>query len=190
MKIMDMYFKFILNDDDVFLDTENDKRIVEEWIKNNYKIEGKLTISDDLVINCTGDVEVKNKNIEYLTNGLFRWGRVGKAFSCINCESLKSLEGAPKWVGGYFNCSGCKNITSLEGSPKKVGSDFYCSFCNKLESLKGSPKKIIWSFYCDNCINLKTLEGAPEVVRGRFVYSNYPNLKITKSNRKIYKTRE
>ena len=39
--MLDPYFKFILNDDDIYLGVEHDKRIVEEWIKhkneNRYK---------------------------------------------------------------------------------------------------------------------------------------------------------
>ena len=40
----------ILDDDDVFLDPENDKKIIEDWIKNNYYISGRLTISDNFVV--------------------------------------------------------------------------------------------------------------------------------------------
>ena len=44
---------------------------------NNYDIRGKLTfenINGVCVANCGGDVEVKNKDIEKLTDG-FVWGR-------------------------------------------------------------------------------------------------------------------
>ena len=78
--MLDLYFKFILNDDDTYLGVEHDKRIVEEWIKNNYSIYGDLTISDDLVVDCNGSVNVKNKSVTSLTNGIFRWGNVDGAF--------------------------------------------------------------------------------------------------------------
>ena len=73
--MLDLYFKFILNDDDTYLGVEHDKRIVKEWIKNNYLIYGDLTISDDLVVDCNGSVNVKNKSVTSLTNGIFRWER-------------------------------------------------------------------------------------------------------------------
>ena len=185
--MLDLYFKFILNDDDTYLGVEHDKRIVEEWIKHNYYFTGKLFISDDLEVHCSGEVGVKNKSITALTNGLFRWGMVNKVFSCTNCENLKSLEGAPKSVWGYFNCSNCKNLKSLEGAPEEVDGYFYCNRCDKLENLKGAPKKLKGNFYCNDCINLTSLEGAPEVEGGKFVYINCPNLKITDSDRKRYK---
>ena len=72
----DVHFESLLDDDDVFLDPENDKKHVEEWIKDNYIIYGKLTISDDLIVDCSGSVDVKNRCITSLTNGLFRWGKV------------------------------------------------------------------------------------------------------------------
>ena len=58
----------ILDCDSVFYDLERDKKIVEEWIKDNYTITGKLTISDDLTVDCSGNVAVNNKYIEYLKN--------------------------------------------------------------------------------------------------------------------------
>ena len=188
--MLDLYFKFILNDDDTYLGVEHDKRIVEEWIKHNYFFTGKLFISDDLDVHCSGEVRIKNKSIESLTNGLFRWGTVNKAFCCANCENLKSLEGAPKCVGEYFNCARCKNLTTLEGAPEEVGWSFVCNSCNNLTSLKGAPEKVGGDFYCNKCENLKSLEYAPEVDGGKFVYSNCPNLKITDSDRRKYEMRD
>ena len=187
--MLDLYFKFILNDDDTYLGVEHDKRIVEEWIKHNYFFTGKLFISDDLDVHCSGEVHIENKSIESLTNGLFRWGTVNKAFCCANCENLKSLEGAPEKVGDDFCCHSCVNLKSLEGAPEEVDGYFYCSRCEKLESLKGAPKKV-GNFYCYDCENLISLEYAPEVDGGKFVYSNCPNLKITDSDRRKYEMRD
>ena len=115
----------LLCTDDIFYDQINDKKVIEEWIKSNYNIYGNLTITDDFVVNCTGEVNVNNKSITSLTNGLFRWGTVGTDFNCAYCDKLTSLKGAPKEVGGNFDCSDNK-LTSLEGCPKEVGGDFYC----------------------------------------------------------------
>ena len=48
---------------DTFFDKKNDKAVVEEWIKDNYEISGKLTISDDFVADCKSQVFVKNKQM-------------------------------------------------------------------------------------------------------------------------------
>ena len=153
----------ILDSDDVYL-SGADKLVVEEWIKDNYEFSDKLVISDDLVVDCRGDVNVINEKVESLTNGLFRWGE----------------------VGGMFNCSSCENITSLEGSPKKVGEDFYCGSCNKLTSLEGAPEEVGGIFNCRYCDNLKSLEGAPKKVYDKFYCGHCKKLKITRSDRKKY----
>ena len=57
---------------------------------------------------------------------------MGRDFSCDNCSSLKSLNGAPKKVGGDFSCAHCWDLKSLEGAPEKVGGVFYCSYCSNL----------------------------------------------------------
>ena len=158
----------LLDDDDIFLDPENDKKVIEEWIKNNYRFSSKLTISDDFVVSCTRNVTVKNKSITSLTNGLFRWGK----------------------VDGFFDCGNCKNLKSLEGAPKEVGRDFDCCYCNGLIDLKGAPEKVGGDFVCSGCENLITLEGAPEKVRNEIFCANCNNLKITDSDRKKYRIME
>ena len=156
--MLDLYFKFILNDDDTYLGVEYDKRIVEEWIKHNYYFTGKLFISDDLVVDCSGSVDVRYKNITSLTNGLFRWGEVGGMFNCSSCKNITTLEGSPKYVGDDFWCSACDKLKSLEGSPEKVGGCFDCRHCSNLKTLKGAPKKVERDFSCINCNNLTSLE--------------------------------
>ena len=140
MKTLDMCFKFILDDDDAYF-SGSDKLIVREWIMDNYHIHGELTISVDLVVDCSGDVEVKNKSITSLTNGLFSWGVIDD---------------------GYFNCSYCKNLKTLEGAPKEVGWSFVCNHCNNLTSLKGAPEKVGRLFDCGNCPNLKITDSDHE----------------------------
>ena len=209
MKTLDMRFKFILDDDDAYF-SGSDKLIVREWIMDNYHIHGELTISDDLVVDCSGNVEVKNRSITSLTNGLFSWGviddgyfncsycknlktlegapkEVGRIFNCGKCENLKSLKGAPKKIDGSFNCCGCTELTSLEGAPKKTGGGFYCNGCDNLTTLEGAPEEVGWSFVCNHCNNLTSLKGAPEKVGRLFDCGNCPNLKITDSDHEKYK---
>jgi hypothetical protein len=64
---------------------------------------------------------------------------------CCDCNSLTTLEGAPKEVGGYFYCNN-NPLTSLEGAPEKVGGEFYCQR-NSLTTLEGLPKEIGRSMY-------------------------------------------
>ena len=200
MKSLSTCFESILDDDDIFLDPENDKKVIEEWIKNNYRFSSKLTISDDFVVDCNGNVGVyvKSRNIESLTNGLFRWGnvegnftcsftsitslegapeKVGGNFDCSDCAKLKSLKGGPKIVWNTFNCGGCRNLMSLEGSPESVGSSFICSDCVNLESLEGAPKEVGVGFYCSQCNSLTSLKGSPKKVGGYFNCRKCINLK-------------
>ena len=78
---------------------------------------------------------------------MFIWTNVDGDFSCWECKSLISLEGAPKEVGGDFSCMGCLSLTSLKGAPKEVGREFNCSGCRSLKSLKGLPSSIGGSLY-------------------------------------------
>jgi hypothetical protein len=50
---------------------------------------------------------------------------VSGAFICIKCK-LRTLEGAPIYVGTYFDCSGIDDLESLEGAPQYIGNNFYC----------------------------------------------------------------
>lgn len=170
---MKLYFESILDDDDDFYDPKNDKKEIENWIRSNYRVTGKLTILKDYTVNCTGNVYSTNGTATSLTNGLFKWGKINKNFSCALCD-IKSLEDAPKKVGGYFSCINCDNLISLEGASEEVGETFKCTSCKNLTSLKGAPKKVGGDFMCAECNNLTTLEGAPEKVGG-CIGCNYCN---------------
>ena len=123
MKPLSACFESLLDDDDAFYDPENDKKAIEDWIKDNYKVTGKLTI-DGLTVNCIGNVLVKTKPAHIPTNGLFKWGKVSGNFACSYNYQLESLEGVPEEVGGNFVCQYCNNLKTLEGAPKKVGGSF------------------------------------------------------------------
>ena len=118
MQTLDICFKFILDNDDAYF-SGSDKLIVREWIKNNYRIYGDLSISDDFVVDCNCSVDIKNKSITSLTNGLFRWGRVGRDFYCYGCEKLTSLKGSPKEIGGKLRCSNCSSLNISDSDYEK-----------------------------------------------------------------------
>ena len=211
MKSLDTCLESLLDDEDIFYRTNSDKKVIEGWIRDNYRIRDKLTISDDLIVDCSGSVDVRYKNITSLTNGLFRWGnvggnftcgytqitslkgapgKVGKNFDCSGCNNLKTLEGAPEEVGMHFWCNACDGLETLEGSPENVGDGFECSGCNSLTSLEGSPKKVGGYFNCSYCGGLTSLKGAPEKVGSCLYCKHCKNLKIVDSERKKYKIRD
>ena len=127
--------------------------IIEQFLKENYDIHGNYTINKTksrYIVDVKGTVRVKNKDILSLTNEYFEFGSVNREFDCTYCDSLTTLECAPKEVETFY-CSFCDSLKSLEGAPKEVGNDFYCSFCKSLKSLKGAPEKIGGEFDCRNC---------------------------------------
>ncbi len=125
-----------LLDDDLVEKT--DKLIKDEinsFLKENFKGASSCKISrtpnkdGKYEVSSTKDIEVKNKKITSLTNGTFVWTIVNGFFIVRFCNSLKSLEGAPKEIGRNFYCSGCDSLTSLEGAPKEIGGNFECTDC-------------------------------------------------------------
>ena len=137
------------------------KYLEEEYQLNDYELEVK---DGWIIINTESDVNVP-KNLEKLFPfEKVKFGKVGGNFSCEDCSSLLSLEGAPEKVGGDFSCFGCSSLTSLEGAPKKVGGDFSCSRCSSLTNLKGAPEKVGGDFSCSRCSSLTNLKGAPREV--------------------------
>ena len=63
----------------------------------------------------------------------------------------------------------CNSLESLKGAPKKVGGDFYCDRCISLKSLKYAPKEIEGDFNCSNCASKFTVEDVKKVsnVKGK-----------------------
>ena len=159
MKPLSACFESLLDDDDAFYDPENDKKAIEDWIKDNYKVVGKLTI-DGLIVNCAGSVAVSNMSTDSLTNGLFKWGKISKNFSCTLCN-IKSLEGAPKNVDGDFDCTWCKNLKTLKGAPQKCNF-FVVDDCPMLEDLTYIPKQI-HELHITDCRNLTSLDEFPNI---------------------------
>lgn len=160
----------ILIDIDKTLKHGDDLAEIYDFIDNNYDEipRDKLIISKrngKYQISTNAFVVVKNTNIKSLVNDLFVWDTV-ESFICNHCKNLKSLEGAPKKVGGSFACNYCDSLTNLIGAPEEVFS-FYCNSCKNLKSLEGAPKKCI-NFNCTFCDSLTNLIGAPEYVDTEF----------------------
>ena len=161
----------------------NHEILIEEFLKENYDINGSYIVKETkngFIVDIDGYVDVKNKKIISLTNEFFKFGVVSGGFYCIDCKSLKTLEGAPERVDGNFNCGWCDSLTSLEGAPKEVGCDFYCGHCKSLTSLECAPKEVGENFSCEYCKSLKTLEGAPKEVGRSFNCKGCDSLKTLK----------
>lgn len=127
--------------------SSNDRDEVVNFINANYngtKIDVSTAPDKNgmYIASYNGYVEVKNKNITKLTNGMFVWGSANGSFYCDNCQNLISLEGAPKKIkNGSFTCMQCISLKTLEGAPEEVSNDFNCVFCDSLKSLEGAPNK-------------------------------------------------
>ncbi len=157
----------------------NHEVIVRDFLEENYKFDGPYTIkttNKGFVVDVKGNVDVKNKKIISLTNGLFEFGEVIGCFYCYKCNSLKTLEGAPKKCY-VFNCDNCENLTSLEGSPKNC-SIFDCSNCENLISLKGAPNTV--NSFSANNTGIKDFNGAPKKINGNVFCTRCKNLESLK----------
>lgn len=161
----------LLDDEDLIND--DNTILIDQFLKDNYNIDGTYTIKNGIV-DVNGSIKLINPNIKQLTNGVFKFRKV-HSFICSK-TSITSLEGAPEEVG-YFSCRLCKNLKTLEGAPKKVEDMFNCRSCNNLKSLKGSPEFIDGDFNCGNCNKLTSLKGAPKKVTGEFVCMGCTSLK-------------
>ena len=128
---MKTLYESLLDDD--LVDKTDEMIIIDEietFLKANYRCKGSIKISekpnkDDLYeVSSDSVVEVTNKYIISLTNGMFIWATVDGSFYCKYNKSLKSLEGIPKEIGGDFSCHGCtskftkkdvKKISNVKG---------------------------------------------------------------------------
>ena len=116
------------------------------------------TINNDMSIDVDGNVSyLHNRN---LTEIPLNFNRVKGDFDCSD-NKLKSLKGAPNYVGVSFNCEH-NELTSLIGCPKIVKDTFICNN-NNLVSLDYCPDKLNGHFFC-NDNNIKTLKNGPKHV--------------------------
>ena len=85
------------------------------------------------------DVDLRSLHLEKLPDFLEDVIVKGDFYCPYN--SLTSLEGAPKEVGGYFFCS-YNSLTSLEGLPKEIGEDLYISFAKGIYFTEEEIRKV------------------------------------------------
>ena len=133
----------LLDDEDQIMHDFEDrvKSSISKFIEENFDRASKCTISEKpnrdgkYVVDCSAPTEIRKRSLTSLTNGHFVWGKVGGDFNCSYCNSLESLEGAPKEVKRNFDCRCCDSLKSLKGAPKKIGGKFDYSGCESLTSI-------------------------------------------------------
>ena len=109
--------------DDEYELASNCEDIIWNFLKENYHVErNKTKIRFDqskgtYIVDYKGYIIVKNHDIEYLTNNLFRWGEVSLHFCCDVCSNLKTLKGAPKQCSNFVH-EFCYSLQNLKGAPK------------------------------------------------------------------------
>lgn len=125
---------------------------IEQLVKSHFEIRGDIIIDEHTgVVHVRGYVRLK-KSCDQLP---VQFGKVSGNFSCSN-QNLRTLQGAPTWVGGSFFC-GYNLLNDLAHAPGHVGVDFTCEG-NLLKDLQHMPEFVGQAFWCyDN--PLLSLEG-------------------------------
>ena len=106
---------------------ESIKDQIKQFLNDNFKNASNCIIIEKpnkdgkFEVLSKGNIEVKNKLITSLTNGLFIWTNIKGDFICNHCNSLISLEGAPEKVDRNFCCSFCGSKFTQE-DVKKVSN--------------------------------------------------------------------
>lgn len=116
------------------------------------------------------------------------------------CYQIKTLKGAPDYIGGTFTCNNCgltkleipntrvrkfsvqnNKLTSLKDGPKEVGGDYY-AHKNRLKTLDAENTKMTgYEAYLDvtGNPNLRTIENAPFGVKQKNIL--HGKLKVPKN---------
>lgn len=184
----------LLDDEEDIISNNDNIIMIEQFLKDNYEIDGKYSIDGNIVNAPAARIKLINKNCDTLTNGLFEFGEVYNficrrssiktlkgapksvySFSCSFCQELTNLEGAPQYIAEFFTCEGCKKITSLKGLPDVVSGELECANCASLKTLKGGPKEIGIHFDCTKCPKLKNLDYLPKIKRNLYCDDDIAN---------------
>ena len=148
-----------------------DKDKIMRLLQRHFKTIGTITISDEGLVSCTGNVELKRTpKLERLP---VAFDSVDGNFVCWD-NQLITLEGAPKKVDGDFWCFN-NQLTTLEHAPQRVDGTFDCGF-NQLTTLAHAPNSVGVDFNCSGN-KLTSLEGLP-AVEGTLYLSYSPTLPL------------
>ena len=112
-----------------------DKKQIMDFLKQYFDTTGEITIDDEGLVSCKGNVELKEELKHKRLPVSF--DRIYGYFWCGN-NQLETLAGTPRYVRGNFMCTN-NQFTTLEGSLNRVGGDFWCFNNSSLRSLEGLP---------------------------------------------------
>ena len=149
-----------------------DKDKIRMEMRRWFAYYGSLTVDDHGLVSCEGSVQLTAR----LSKLPVKFHRIDDDFRLENTMTLKTLEGCPEYVGNLFSCMH-NSIKSLLGAPKKVGGNVVLTGC-KLTNLIGCPEM-------DQTLNvvnnpLTSLEGIPDHLI-RLVVSYDPNLPLLRA---------
>ena len=183
--LIDYINESILSDIEDTLSVSDDDlaaELITNWIKENWRVDGKLTIKfegNTRVVDCSGNVRYPQTG--KITNDMFVWGNVmgDFVFNTLDTDTNKVKTfiglGLPRFVGGTLNLHSFTNVTNLEGLPDNVGS-LHISGFKKLASLKGCPINVDNRFTITLCASLKGLDYLPEHIGGGITINHNVNL--------------
>lgn len=139
------------------------KSSIESWLISMGIDLKYVTIHPDYIVDVDNEVNLNNKKLTYLP---IQFGLITGNFNCAE-NSLISLKGSPREVGGYFDCSR-NQLASLAYCPQKIQLDFNASK-NNIVSLDYCPQYIGDYFY---------IEDNPLVVKNSIYFPSHIGKKI------------
>lgn len=103
--------------------------------------------------------------------------RVDGSFGIWGVE-IKSLEGAPEYIGKEFYLGKCDALRNFMKCGIKTCGGVYLESCANIESLRGFPKIVNGNVFINTCEKIKSIVGLPKIVNGDFELScnKIPNL--------------
>ncbi len=125
-------------------------------ICSKYNIKN-YTINDDGTVDVEGNV-IFNRN--RITKLPLKFGHVSGNFLCAECD-LRTLEGAPTYVGGNFSLYYNAGLRSLKYSPLYVGGEFDCTCCG-LKDLVGIENTTIIGDFNFTMNDIYTFDNLPK----------------------------
>lgn len=154
-----------------------DKAKILDFI-HSFRNDDEFTIDENGLINCNGNVIIKN---EHIVDGKipFKFGKVFGDFSYMPSDYtlLTSLENSPDFVGKSFTIHGSRNLKTLKYFPKDVNS-FLLYSCILLKDLSGiNINTVKGDVVVINCSNITSLKGCPEIIGGNFNLHQMLNVK-------------
>ena len=110
-----------------------DKKEILWLLNQHFETTGEVTISDEGLVSCTGNVELKN--MQNFQRFPVSFERVDGSFLCVGGR-LTTLEGAPQRVGGDFDCT-LNNLTlSLDGLSSHIEGTVFLNYYPRLPLLR------------------------------------------------------